>query len=116
VAGTRAELVRAMCEGNREQLLGALDDALGKLGVARGSLASTGSLRSMLDAGNRGRAALEAQRRRPHTRTKIDLAGTRVRDELLSLGRTGGRIVGIDGNLAVAELPDDPRSRVGNEM
>src|SRR5664279_2683103 len=36
VAGTRPELVRAMCETNREELIGALDDALGLLGVARG--------------------------------------------------------------------------------
>ena len=44
VAGTRPELIRAMCEGNRDGLIAAMDDALGILGVARGSLASTGSL------------------------------------------------------------------------
>jgi prephenate dehydrogenase len=105
VAGARAELVRAMCEGNRERLLGALDDALGKLGVARGSLASTGSLRTTMENGNRGRAALVRYRSGPRTRTKVDLAGPRVREELCALGRQGGRILGFDGNLALAELP-----------
>ena len=32
VAGTRPELVLAMCEGNRDALLAAVDDALGRLG------------------------------------------------------------------------------------
>jgi hypothetical protein len=33
VAGTRPELVLAMCEGNRDALLAAVDDALGRLGA-----------------------------------------------------------------------------------
>ena len=59
VAGARPELVRAMCEGNRDGLLSALDDALGQLGAARGSLASTGSLGATINTGHRGRASFD---------------------------------------------------------
>ena len=51
VAGTRPELVLAMCEGNRHALLAAVDDALGRLGVMRGALASTGGLAATVKAG-----------------------------------------------------------------
>src|SRR5205807_3853563 len=53
VAASAPELVRAMCEGNRDALLDAVDDALGRLGAARGSLASTGALAATLQAGHR---------------------------------------------------------------
>ena len=52
VAGTRPELIRAMCETNRDALIDAMDDALGIMGVARGSLASTGSLFKIAEAGH----------------------------------------------------------------
>ena len=55
VAGTRPELVLAMCEGNRDALLAAVDDALGRLGVMRGALASTGGLAATVRAGYAGR-------------------------------------------------------------
>ncbi len=51
VAGTRPELVLAMCEGNRDALLGAVDAALGRLGAMRGALASTGGLAKTVEAG-----------------------------------------------------------------
>ena len=51
VAGTRPELTLAMCEGNRSGLLEAVDDALGRLGAARGSLASTGGLAATVKSG-----------------------------------------------------------------
>jgi prephenate dehydrogenase len=55
VAGTRPELTLAMCEGNRDGLLAAVDDALGRLGAARGSLASTGGLAATINAGYQAR-------------------------------------------------------------
>jgi prephenate dehydrogenase len=105
VAGSRAELVLAMCEGNRDELLGAVDDALGKLGVARGALASTGSLGATVRGGAAGRAALVRLKTGPRTRIRIDLAGMGVRGELLRLGQQGGWVVGFDGAAALAELP-----------
>ncbi|MGH3620121.1 MAG: prephenate dehydrogenase, partial [Pseudonocardiaceae bacterium] len=59
VAGSRPELVRAMCEGNRDALLAAVDDALGRLGAARGSLASTGGLTATIQAGHLARRAFD---------------------------------------------------------
>lgn len=105
VAGTPPELVLAMCEGNREPLLAAVDDALGKLGAARGALASTGSLRATVAAGNQGRAALMRQRTVDRTGLHIDLAAPDALAELRGLGARGGRVIGFDGNLAIAELP-----------
>ena len=58
VAGTRPELVLAMCEGNRHALLAAVDDALGRLGVMRGALASTGRARGDREGGVRRPHAL----------------------------------------------------------
>ncbi|PWW62180.1 prephenate dehydrogenase [Actinokineospora spheciospongiae] len=105
VAATRPELVLAMCEGNRPALLAAVDDALGKLGAARGALASTGALRATVTAGHAGRAALEAQRAAGRVHLVVDLAGEDALEELRGLGTQGGRITGFEGTAAKAELP-----------
>ncbi|HEU5470834.1 MAG TPA: prephenate dehydrogenase [Actinophytocola sp.] len=105
VAGSRAELVLAMCEGNLNPLLAAVDDALGRLGVARGALASTGSLRATVTSGNAGRAALQAHRTGERIPTKVDLTGPRVHEELAAVGRRGGWITGFQADMALAELP-----------
>ena len=108
VAGSRPELVLAMCEGNREALLAALDDALGKLGVARGALASTGSLGATVRSGNEGRAALTRLHRDRRAFTKLDLTAAGAVDQLAELGRRGGWITGLDGDTALAEVPEIP--------
>ncbi len=101
VAGTRPELVRAMCEGNRASLLDAVDDALGRLGAARGALASTGSLGATVGAGHRGWQALNEYRTTPRPAGRIDLSAPDTREALLALGARGGRIVGLEGDFAV---------------
>ena len=95
VAATRPELTAAMCEGNRAALLSSLDDALGRLGAARGSLASTGGLLSTLTAGHEGREALDAARR-ARREVRIDLEGTPAEflEAMREVGRTGGRVIG----------------------
>lgn len=92
VARSRPELVTAMCEGNRVALLAAVDDALGRLGAARGSLASTGGLAATIGAGHQGRMAYEQ-----HTGPEVvaDLAAADVLAKLRELGRQGGRVVGL---------------------
>jgi prephenate dehydrogenase len=91
VAGTRPELVLAMCEGNRDALLAAVDDALGRLGAMRGALASTGGLAATVHAGHEGRLRWAAAR---------DPQGVRVRRgstppaELREIGRRGDAVVG----------------------
>ncbi|MFB9427835.1 prephenate dehydrogenase [Streptoalloteichus tenebrarius] len=104
VMGTRPELVRAMCEGNRWALLDAVDDALGRLGAARGALASTGSLAATVAAGHAARRSWE--------RLRSADAGSRVRVNshdlrcLVELGRHGGRVVALDDDEAVVALPE----------
>ena len=90
VADTRPELVLAMCEGNRPALLTAVDDALGRLGAARGSLASTGGLAATVNAGHRGRQQWRTARSAPELKVArdTDMAGLR------ELGRHGQVLVG----------------------
>ncbi len=108
VAGTRPELIRAMCETNREELIGALDDALGLLGVARGSLASTGSLAKITEGGHRARHAFD---HRGDELQPTTLRGDDMIEQLLAVGAAGGHVTGIarDGQgLAVqAWYPDE---------
>ncbi|MEU4801282.1 prephenate dehydrogenase [Actinosynnema sp. NPDC023587] len=102
VAGSRPELVRAMCEGNRSALLGAVDDALGRLGAARGSLASTGGLAKTLDAGHEARLALVERQEAGGTSLTVDLTSPEALAALRALGSRGGRVVGLDGSTALA--------------
>lgn len=93
VADTRPELIRAMCEANRGPLTDALDDFLGILGVARGSLASTGTLVGITRDGEQARAAFQ---RRAAGLTAITLSGDDLPEQLLSVGASGGYITGIE--------------------
>jgi prephenate dehydrogenase len=109
VAGTRPELVLAMCEGNRLPLLDAVDDALGRLGAARGALASTGGLAATIRAGHEARTALIASRTAREAaceELRIDLTAPDALDDLRALGSGGGRVIRLDGEVAVACLPD----------
>ncbi|MGX7823526.1 prephenate dehydrogenase [Actinokineospora sp. 24-640] len=106
VAGTRPELVLAMCEGNRHALLDAVDDALGRLGAARGALASTGSLRATIMAGNSSRAALDSHRTSPTCPVTISLTAPDAVEDLRDLGTAGGRITALEADTAQGELPD----------
>ena len=90
VADTRPELVLAMCEGNRPALLASVDDALGRLGAARGSLASTGGLAATVNAGHQARQLWRAARSAPEVKVARDTPTARLRE----LGRSGQLIVG----------------------
>ncbi|GAA4882144.1 prephenate dehydrogenase [Pseudonocardia benzenivorans] len=91
VAGTRPELVLAMCEGNRDALLAAVDEALGRLGAMRGALASTGGLAATVQAGYLARQRWAATRD-PLTQRVSLRPG--VLAELRELGRRGEVLVG----------------------
>ncbi|GAA1265571.1 prephenate dehydrogenase [Saccharothrix xinjiangensis] len=103
VAGSRPELVLAMCEGNRAALLGAVDDALGRLGAARGSLASTGGLAKTVEAGHTARLALEDRPRLAEA--AVDLTAPGALATLRDLGARGGRVIGLNGSTALALTP-----------
>ncbi|MBB3663186.1 prephenate dehydrogenase [Prauserella sediminis] len=104
VAGTRPELVRAMTEGNRGALLPVLDEALGLLGAARGSLASTGGLAATIDAGNEAATTLMRQQEAPRTPVTLDLRAPDALEGLLSLGERGGWFTAIDGDVLTGEV------------
>lgn len=98
VAGAEPESVRQMCEGNRNALLTAVDDALGRLGVARGSLASTGGLAATIRTGHLARRAFEAARGGGHEGLGyVDLAEAGALERLREIGRAGGRVVALRG-------------------
>jgi prephenate dehydrogenase len=93
VAGTRPALIRAMCEANRNALIDALDDALGILGVARGSLASTGSLQKITSGGHQARSAFDS---RGAGLASVTLAGEDLLDQLLAVGMAGGHVSAVE--------------------
>lgn len=90
VAGTRPELVLAMCDGNRDALLAAVDEALGRFGVMRGALASTGGLAATVRAGHAGRRRWADARDRPGVR----ITGRETLAELRAIGRAGTPVLG----------------------
>lgn len=92
VAGTRPELIRAMCEANRGPLVSAMDEALALLGVARASLASTGSLTKITDDGHRARTDFE---RRGTGLEPVTLEGGDLIEQLLSVGLAGGHVTDV---------------------
>lgn len=92
VMDTRPDLVLAMCEGNRDALLGAVDDALGRLGVMRGALASTGGLKATVVAGHAAR--LRWAQARQHHAVRVHLRGRAPFAELRERGRRGEAIIG----------------------
>lgn len=95
VAATRPELIQAITQPNKRALVGAMDDALGILGVARGSLASTGSLIKITEAGHAGRVQFE---QRGSTLAPVTLSGDDLFDQLVSVGASGGHVTAISGS------------------
>lgn len=104
VAGTRPELVRAMTEGNRDALLPVLDEALGQLGAARGSLASTGGLASTIDSGHTALDRLARHRAATRSTVHVKLTAPEARDGLVALGERGGRVTSLEGDVATGEV------------
>ncbi|HET6500754.1 MAG TPA: prephenate dehydrogenase [Amycolatopsis sp.] len=105
VASTRPDLVRAMTEGNREALLPVLDDALGRLGAMRGSLASTGGLAATITAGHEGSLVFARAREATPTGVRLSLSAPDAREGLRALGERGGRITALtDDDTAIGEV------------
>jgi len=105
VAASRPELVRALCEGNRNALLEAVDDALGRLGAARGSLASTGALEATIRAGHRARQSFDAARNgAPDDTMQIDLTSPGALNRLREIGQQGGRVITLQATRCQVEL------------
>jgi prephenate dehydrogenase len=103
VAGTRPELVAALCDGNRDALGGVLDEALTALGDARAAL---GEGRSVLPIAAAGHAA-HRELTRPLTTVaeRLDAAAPTIRADLLALGAAGGVVDGVDGTVLHCRRP-----------
>jgi prephenate dehydrogenase len=95
VAGTRPELVLAMCQGNRDALLAAVDDALGRLGAMRGALASSGALAPTVHAGHAARQRWAATR--DPVGHHVDLDDPDALAVLRAIGRRGEVVLGRAG-------------------
>ncbi|MGH3492408.1 MAG: prephenate dehydrogenase [Sciscionella sp.] len=108
VSSTRPELVRAMCEGNASALLPALDDALGKLGAARGALASTRSLKSTIDSGFTAAGEFRQSTEAAHTEVTIDLRAPEAMSALLGVGAAGGVLTELRCDTVLARVPVPP--------
>lgn len=108
VAGSEPGLVLSMCEGNAAALLPALDEALGRLGAARGAFASTGSLEATIAAGHAARARWDEHRARQAASgvpVRIDLYAPEAPQALLGIGEQGGWITALRTGVAIAAVP-----------
>jgi prephenate dehydrogenase len=92
VAGTRPELVLAMCEGNREALLSVVDEAVNRLGAMRKALAGSGDLAEAVEAGHAGRMRWAATREPRGHRVMLD--GDAPLAALREIGRLGEVVTG----------------------
>jgi prephenate dehydrogenase len=90
VAATAPDLVRAMCEGNSEELLPALDRTLELLIHARKALAAHRSVADLVEQGHAARMRFESFSRPEIVTTAVGADGWR--DELAAAGRAGGVI------------------------
>jgi len=90
VAGSAPDLVRAMCEGNSDQLVPAVDRAIELLTRARDSLASHDSVAELVEAGHAARTRYDSFPRSDIFTVAIGAENWRA--ELAAAGRAGGVI------------------------
>jgi prephenate dehydrogenase len=90
VSGTAPDLVRAMCEGNADQLLPVTDRVIELLGRARDSLARHGSVAELVEEGHAARIRYDSFPRSDIVTVVIGAENWRA--ELAAAGRAGGVI------------------------
>ncbi|HEX5253236.1 MAG TPA: prephenate dehydrogenase [Mycobacterium sp.] len=90
VAATAPNLVRAMCEGNSDQLVPTADRAIALLKHARASLASHHSVAELIEAGHAARTRYDSFPRSDIFHVVI--GAENWRQELAAAGRAGGVI------------------------
>ena len=88
VAGTRPELIAALCDGNRVALARVLDETLAELARASDALAGGGTVLPLAAAGHAARRAWVKPA--PAVGVTLDCATPSLRDDLLALGAAGG--------------------------
>ena len=99
VAGTRPELIAALCDGNRTALATVLDTTLARLADARDALRDGRSVMPLATAGHRARRDWADPR--PTVAEHLDPRASSFRDDLLDLGAAGGSVHAVrpDGTL-----------------
>jgi len=104
VAGTRPELIAALCEGNRVALARVLDETLAELTRASDALAGGGTVLPLAAAGHAARRAwVEAA---PAVGVTLDCDTPSLRDDLLALGAAGGTLDAVTSRQLHARRPD----------
>jgi prephenate dehydrogenase len=104
VAGTRPELIAALCDGNRVALAQVLDETLAELTRARDALTGRGTVLPLATAGHQARRAwVEAA---PAVVLTLDRDTPRLRADLLALGAAGGTLDAVTSHQLHARLPD----------
>lgn len=101
VAGTRAALTAAMCGGNAVALTAELDALVARLAAARDLLAGADPITALTEWLEPARA-IRAEWPPHGEQATIPL----TRDDLLALGRAGGRLTEISADTAIAVVPE----------
>jgi prephenate dehydrogenase len=104
VAGTRPELVAALCDGNRAALARVLDETLGELRTAADALVGGGTVLPLATAGHAARRAWADPA--PSVGVTLDRSAPSLRDDLLALGAAGGTVVAVTADQLHARRPD----------
>ena len=91
VAGTRPELIAALCDGNRDALAEVLTSTITELTNARDALRGGASVSPLAEAGTAARGRWVEIGDGAGTRADLE-AGTGLRAELLALGAAGGAV------------------------
>ena len=99
VAGSRPELVAALCDGNRAALAPVLDETLARLTDARDALGDGRSVLPLVTAGHTARRRWSEPR--PTIPEHLDPRTPTIRENLLGLGAAGGFVDSVrpDGTL-----------------
>jgi prephenate dehydrogenase len=91
VAGTRPDLVVAMCDGNRGAVVSALDGLLARLAETRDALRAGESVRPLAEEGYTARQRWVGFGMGGST-GELDVGAATLRADLLRLGRAGGHL------------------------
>jgi prephenate dehydrogenase len=94
VAGTRPELITALCDGNRSALAAAADATAARLTAAAHALRSGGSVADLATAGHAARKRWVGLSL-GGDRFSLGRADRRLREALLALGTAGGHVTSV---------------------
>jgi prephenate dehydrogenase len=99
VAGSRPELIAALCDGNAAALVGVLEETLARLAEARAALATGGTVHPLAVAGHAARRSWAKPA--PAVAGTLDPRAAGFRADLRELGAAGGSVHAVrpDGTL-----------------